>query len=85
MGELYCKIMLLAEVAPPSVWFPFIHCSHHLSFSLFSFIVSDQMGIFFSLSQNRVMWEQYMRTREGFILVYSITTRELFEEITQFH
>jgi len=31
------------------------------------------------------MREQYMRTGEGFILVYSITARESFDEITQFH
>ena len=31
------------------------------------------------------MREQYMRTGEGFILVYSITARESFEEINQFH
>jgi len=33
----------------------------------------------------RAMREQYMRTGEGFILVYSITARESFEEINQFH
>lgn len=31
------------------------------------------------------MREQYMRTGEGFLLVYSITSRSSFEEITQFH
>lgn len=31
------------------------------------------------------MREQYMRTGEGFVLVYSITARESFEEISQFH
>ena len=31
------------------------------------------------------MREQYMRTGEGFVLVYSITARESFEEINQFH
>ena len=30
------------------------------------------------------MREQYMRTREGFLLVYSITSRQSFEEITTF-
>ncbi|KAK0714839.1 ras small monomeric GTPase [Lasiosphaeris hirsuta] len=30
------------------------------------------------------MREQYMRTGEGFLLVYSITSRESFEEITTF-
>lgn len=30
------------------------------------------------------MREQYMRTGEGFLLVYSITSRTSFEEITQF-
>ncbi|GAA5981437.1 hypothetical protein JCM5350_004065 [Sporobolomyces pararoseus] len=31
------------------------------------------------------MREQYMRTGEGFLLVYSITSRNSFEEITTFH
>ncbi len=31
------------------------------------------------------MREQYMRTGEGFLLVYSITSRSSFEEIVQFH
>merc|ERR1711939_1283746 len=31
------------------------------------------------------MREQYMRTGEGFLLVYSITSRNSFEEISQFH
>ncbi|KAK9897761.1 small G-protein Ras1 [Cystobasidium minutum MCA 4210] len=31
------------------------------------------------------MREQYMRTGEGFLLVYSITSRSSFEEISQFH
>jgi len=30
------------------------------------------------------MREQYMRTGEGFLLVYSITSRESFDEITTF-
>lgn len=30
------------------------------------------------------MREQYMRTGEGFLLVYSITSRESFEEIRTF-
>lgn len=31
------------------------------------------------------MREQYMRTGEGFILVYSITSRDSFEEMKTFH
>ena len=31
------------------------------------------------------MREQYMRTGEGFLLVYSITSRSSFEEISHFH
>jgi GTPase KRas protein len=31
------------------------------------------------------MREQYMRSGEGFLLVYSITSRNSFEEITTFH
>ena len=31
------------------------------------------------------MREQYMRTGEGFLLVYSIDSRQSFEEITTFH
>ena len=33
----------------------------------------------------RAMREQYMRTGEGFLLVYSITSRISFEEISTFH
>jgi len=31
------------------------------------------------------MCEHYMRTSEGFLLVYSITSRNSFEEISSFH
>ena len=31
------------------------------------------------------MREQYMRTGEGFLCVYSITSRNSFDEITQFY
>lgn len=31
------------------------------------------------------MREQYMRTGEGFLLVYSITSRNSFDEILTFH
>ncbi|KAI9336694.1 ras family-domain-containing protein [Obelidium mucronatum] len=31
------------------------------------------------------MREQYMRTGEGFLLVYSITSRHSFEDISNFH
>lgn len=31
------------------------------------------------------MREQYMRTGEGFLLVYSITSRNSFDEISTFH
>lgn len=34
---------------------------------------------------NRAMREQYMRTGEGFLLVYSITSRNSFDEIMTFH
>lgn len=34
---------------------------------------------------HRAMREQYMRTGEGFLLVYSITTRNSFEEINTFY
>ena len=37
------------------------------------------------LFTHRAMREQYMRTREEFILVYLITAQESFEEINQFH
>jgi len=38
-----------------------------------------------SLSPYSAMREQYMRTGEGFLLVYSITSRNSFEEISTFH
>ena len=31
------------------------------------------------------LWEQYIRTGEGFLLVYSITSRQSFEEISTFY
>jgi GTPase KRas protein len=34
---------------------------------------------------HRAMREQYMRTGEGFLLVYSITSRDSFEEISTYH
>lgn len=34
---------------------------------------------------SRAMREQYMRTGEGFLLVYSITSRNSFDEIGTFH
>lgn len=37
------------------------------------------------LSDDSAMREQYMRTGEGFLLVYSITSRNSFEEISTFH
>lgn len=36
-------------------------------------------------SPDRAMREQYMRTGEGFLLVYSITSRNSFDEILTFH
>ena len=38
-----------------------------------------------SLVFHSAMREQYMRTGEGFLLVYSITSRNSFEEISTFH
>lgn len=35
--------------------------------------------------RRRAMREQYMRTGEGFLLVYSITSRNSFDEIGTFH
>ena len=37
------------------------------------------------LLRDRAMREQYMRTGEGFLLVYSITSRSSFDEISTFH
>lgn len=37
------------------------------------------------LPRYSAMREQYMRTGEGFLLVYSITSRNSFEEISTFH
>lgn len=34
---------------------------------------------------NSAMREQYMRTGEGFLLVYSITSRDSFDAISTFH
>jgi hypothetical protein len=58
-------------------------------------LVKKNMGIFFPTPNSSLklilfafhsaMREQYMRTGEGFLLVYSITSRNSFEEISTFH
>lgn len=48
--------------------------------------VPSGLYIFFSILRfSSAMREQYMRTGEGFLLVYSITSRNSFEEISTFH
>lgn len=42
-------------------------------------------GYYGILLLSSAMREQYMRTGEGFLLVYSITSRNSFEEISTFH
>ena len=44
--------------------------------------LESALTIFF---HDSAMREQYMRTGEGFLLVYSITSRNSFEEISTFH
>lgn len=46
---------------------------------------ADAPNISTSLPSFSAMREQYMRTGEGFLLVYSITSRNSFEEISTFH
>jgi GTPase KRas protein len=48
-------------------------------------IASYLLSKFFFLPLHSAMREQYMRTGEGFLLVYSITSRNSFEEISTFH
>ena len=36
-------------------------------------------------AENRAMRETYLRNGEGFLLVYSVTSRESFEEISDYH
>lgn len=42
-------------------------------------------GYLLTIPFDSAMREQYMRTGEGFLLVYSITSRNSFEEISTFH
>lgn len=46
---------------------------------------SDDSATVSKLGHHSAMREQYMRTGEGFLLVYSITSRNSFEEISTFH
>lgn len=53
-------------------------------------VVDDQVALLDVLDtagqeEYSAMREQYMRTGEGFLLVYSITSRSSFEEIVTFH
>ncbi|THH19817.1 hypothetical protein EW146_g1423 [Bondarzewia mesenterica] len=48
------------------------------------YVSSHQIGSL-PLVSSSAMREQYMRTGEGFLLVYSITSRNSFEEISTFH
>ncbi|KAI9295012.1 ras-like protein [Neoconidiobolus thromboides FSU 785] len=53
-------------------------------------VIEDEVAILDVLDtagqeEYSAMREQYMRNGEGFLLVYSITSRESYEEITTFH
>lgn len=53
-------------------------------------VVDDQVALLDVLDtagqeEYSAMREQYMRTGEGFLLVYSITSRSSFEEVVAFH
>jgi GTPase KRas protein len=53
-------------------------------------VIDDQVALLDVLDtagqeEYSAMREQYMRTGEGFLLVYSITSRSSFEEIVTFH
>lgn len=43
-------------------------------------LIADSLSL-----SRRAMREQYMRTGEGFLLVYSITSRNSFDEVGTFH
>ena len=48
-------------------------------------VLTAARAFFLFFSNHSAMREQYMRTGEGFLLVYSITSRNSFEEISTFH
>jgi hypothetical protein len=50
-----------------------------------AFVAQAEINLNLCLPHPSAMREQYMRTGEGFLLVYSITSRNSFEEITTFH
>ncbi|KAJ6631040.1 small GTPase superfamily [Mycena sp. CBHHK59/15] len=52
-------------------------------------VIDDEVALLDVLDTGQVeygaMREQYMRTGEGFLLVYSITSRDSFDEISTYH
>jgi len=83
MGELHFRLKV-AYHAKPIRFFSFIrYLSRSLSLAYTPPPHCSLTDV--PLFTYRAMREQYMRTGEGFILVYSITARESFEEINQFH
>src|ERR1700721_3019269 len=47
--------------------------------------IPPRMWVYVILPLPSAMREQYMISGEGFLLVYSITSRDSFDEISQFH
>lgn len=66
-----------------------IHLSHHSDSYRKQCVIDEEVALLDVLDtagqeEYSAMREQYMRTGEGFLLVYSITSRQSFEEIMTF-
>ena len=64
-------------------------CSHPTDSYRKQCVIDDEVALLDVLDtagqeEYSAMREQYMRTGEGFLLVYSITSRQSFDEITTF-
>lgn len=56
-------------------------CNKWLAFFLLLFLVLDTAG----QEEFSAMREQYMRKGDGFLVVFSVTDRQSFENIPNFH
>lgn len=83
--EEYGYVLFLCFISPRAcvtapLDCPTIVCGYYLHLPTALLVIPRYLNLPFS-----AMREQYMRTGEGFLLVYSITSRNSFEEISTFH
>lgn len=93
-GGFYWLLCLIAALSAPSLLLYKLRALANLAVvSTDSYrkqcVIDDEVALLDVLDtagqeEYSAMREQYMRTGEGFLLVYSITSRQSFEEITTF-